>query len=144
MAITVQVSAKTVGARRPVFSGWRVPIPPGSDGGSMTLRDLITAIVHHEVEAFNSRQQERRLARLMTAGEIAAEAERGKVIPGERKAGEPAGAEDAASTALLAFEDGIYIVFIDDAQQTDLEQTVFVGEDTHIMFIRLVALSGGW
>jgi len=37
----------------------------------------------------------------------------------------------------------LYFVFIDDVQQTDLDATVYVGEGSRLMFVRLVALIGG-
>lgn len=52
------VTGRTLGSRTPLFAEWSIPIPPtwhdANDEGSggTTLRDVITAIVHAEVDAF--------------------------------------------------------------------------------------------
>jgi hypothetical protein len=52
--------------------------------------------------------------------------------------------EDAAvTTALQAFTDGLYFVFLDDVQQQDLDAEVLVRPESRLTFIRLVALPGG-
>lgn len=144
VTISISVGAKVVGQRQGVFDDWRVPIPPEGDGGRRTLRDLISVIVVNEVEAFRARQEERRLARVLSPAQIAEGAARGKIDAGASEVGVQAVADDAAvATALQAFEDGLYFVFIDDVQQTDLDATVFVGDGSRVMFVRLVALVGG-
>ncbi|MBK8021226.1 MAG: hypothetical protein IPK19_07265 [Chloroflexi bacterium] len=143
MTITLQVSAKSAGAKKPLFSGWRVPFPPQDGSGRTTLRDLITRIVLTEVQAFRERQEERRLERILTRVQIEQSAERGKVDPANHEDVSDVNEEDAVSVALVAFEDGLYFVFIDDEQAASLDQTVVVNDDTQVMFVRLVALAGG-
>ena len=63
---------------------------------------------------------------------------------GESEVGIQAVDEDqAVGTALQAFEDGMYLVVIDDVEQTHLDQQVYLTEDSRITFIRLTLLSGG-
>jgi hypothetical protein len=141
---SISVGAKVVGQRQRVFDDWRVPIPPERDGERRTLRELISLIVVHEVEAFRARQEERKLARVLSPAQIAEGAARGKVDAGASEVGvQEVNDEAAVATALQAFEDGLYFVFIDDVQQTDLDATVYVGEGSRLMFVRLVALIGG-
>ena len=141
---TLTVSAKVVGQKKPVFSDWHIPIPPQPDGSSpLRLRDIISLIVTKEVEAFKQRQEARKLAQIFTAQQIQAGAERGKIDMGEHDLQQDVNEDAAVATALQAFEDGLYYVFIDDVQQETLEQTVFVGENCKILFVRLVALAGG-
>jgi hypothetical protein len=143
-AATMTVEAKVVGQRKRAFSDWQIPLPPEARGGSpITLRDLITYIVIREVQAFRERQDERRLARILSADEIAQGATRGKIDMGERDLQQEVNENAAIAAALQAFEDGLYVVFVDDAQQERLDQTVVVGADSHLMFVRLVALAGG-
>jgi hypothetical protein len=140
----ITIAAKVVGQKKPVFTDWHIPLPPQQSGaGALTLRDLISLIVVNEVEAFRQRQEQRKLAQIFTAAQIQQGAERGKIDMGERDLGQTVDEAAATSTALQAFEDGLYFVFIDDVQQEDLNQTVFLGEDSHILFVRLVALAGG-
>ncbi len=51
--------------------------------------------------------------------------------------------EEAVATALQAFADGIYFVFLDDVQQEDLDAVVALQPESTLTFIRLTALAGG-
>jgi hypothetical protein len=57
MGIELTVEAKVVGKKQPLFTDWRVELPPldESRGDHLKLRDLITSIVIKEVEAFRLR-----------------------------------------------------------------------------------------
>jgi hypothetical protein len=140
----ILVEAKVLGQKFSIFSDYQIPIPPeSSDSGRMSLRELISLIVIKEVEAFRQRQEERRLLRVLSPEEIDAGAQRGKINLEEREAKQEVDDGGAVATALQAFEDGLYYVFLDGVQQEALEQTVFVAKDSKILFLRLVALSGG-
>ena len=146
---TIIVEGKLVGRRKPLFPDWRIPLPPArtETGSHLTLRDLIERIVREEVLAFTERQEQRRLARVLTASQIDQAAEAGKIDMGGREPDQHVDtdldAEQAVAVALQAFNDGLYYVFVDDAQQTDLAQEVYVRPDSRVTFIRLVALAGG-
>ena len=63
--------------------------------------------------------------------------------PGGRDLNQIVNVEDSIATALQAFEDGLYFVFIDDIQQTNLDAEVFPKTNSKIVFLRLTALTGG-
>ncbi len=69
---TITVASKVLGRSKPLFTDWHVPLPPSiSDGGEVfTLRILLTQIVLSEVEAFQTRQEQRRLINILTKAEI--------------------------------------------------------------------------
>jgi hypothetical protein len=140
------VSAKTVGQRKSHFTDWSVTLPPDASrgGGITTLRDLISTIVTAEVQAYNERQEQRRLPQVMSKAAISAGAARGKVDSGgmEQEV-QYANPDHAIGTALLAFEDGFYYVFIDEVQYHSLDSEVFVKTDSRVLFLRLVPLAGG-
>lgn len=143
-ATTVTIAAKVVGQKKPVFTDWRIPLPPDQDGSRpLTLRDLITLIVVKEVNDFQQRQEKLKLAQIVTKAQIEEGAARGKIDLGERDFNQQVDELSAVATALQAFEDGLYFVFIDDVQQEALDQSVFVNENSTILFVRLVALAGG-
>ena len=48
----------------------------------------------------------------------------------------------AVGTALIGFEDGLYLVVIDGREHRDLDEQVVLGPDTTVTFLRLVMLSG--
>lgn len=145
MSIVFMVEGKVVGQKRPLFSDWRVELPPIDEdhGDRLKLRDLITSIVAREVEAFKDRQAERRLARVMSRQRIEQGVDLGKVDPGEHDLAQSITTEDAIAVALQAFEDGLYFVFIDEAQQTQLDSEVFLKNNSKVVFLRLTALAGG-
>ena len=138
------ISARVVGRRKPLVPDWQVPWPPdeAGDGEALTLRELITRIVHEEVRAFEQRQQERKLVRILTEKEINAGLEKGRVNSGGRDLHQEVDADQAIATALQAFEDGIYLVFLDDEEQRELDRQVYLQPDSKLTFVRLVLLAG--
>lgn len=141
----VTVEAKVVGQKKPLFTGWRIPIQDRDGSAPITLRDLITAIVLKEVEAFKQRQEQRKLEQIFSAEQIQQRAERGRIDMGGREDFAPQEVDEQAAvgTALQAFEDGLYYVFLDDIQQESLDRQVFIGDESRMLFIRLIALAGG-
>jgi hypothetical protein len=145
MSVNILVDGKAIGQKRPLFTDWHVELPPVDErnGGRLKLRDLIRYIVDKEVDAFKNRQEERKLARIMSRQDIAQGVERGKVDPGERDLEQSVDNEEAVAIALKAFEDGLYFVFIDEVQQTNLDSEVFLKTNSKVVFLRLTALVGG-
>jgi len=145
MTTNIVIEGKVMGQKRPVFKDWRLALPPVWERGGdrLRLRDLITRVVLEEVSAFQQRQAERRLAQIMNRAAIEAGAAKGKVDPGERDLVQVVQPEEAVAAALLAFEDGLYFVFIDGVQQIHLDSEIYLKAESKVSFIRLVALAGG-
>jgi hypothetical protein len=108
-----------------------------------TLRDLIICVVKAEVQAFQGRQAEQRLQKILTKPEIEVGLMQGKVTLGDRNLDQTVNLEAAIDTAMMGFIDGLYYVFLDDVQQEDLDQTVHLQSESRLTFLRLVALVGG-
>ena len=141
------ISGRSVGSRKPLFADWSIPLPPGVDGegegdGGITLRDVIERVVRAEVDAFKSRQEARRLDRVMTREQIERAAEKGKIDPAGKDFQQDVDPEEAVGVALQAFEDGLYLVIIDGVEHRDLDAQVFLSPDSRIVFVRLVFLAG--
>jgi len=51
---------------------------------------------------------------------------------------------DALKTALQAFEDGLYFVFIDRVKIEKLDDKIDLNEKSELMLLRLTALVGGY
>lgn len=145
MPVMVAVEGKVLGRRRPLFTDWSVPLPPESSGGDwpFTLRDLIMCVVRCEVEAFDLRQSEQRLQKVLGRAEIESGLAAGKVTMGDRDFNQPVDLHTAIDTAIMGFIDGLYYVFLDDIQQENLEAEVYLQPDSRLTFLRLVALVGG-
>lgn len=145
MSGTITVEAKVLGQKKPVFSDWSIPIPPAAtnSSGRLTLRDLITWTVGEEIAAFRERQERRRLENVLSRAEIDRGVERGKIDMGGSDLQQEVNTESAIVTALQAFEDGVYFVFVDEQQIMGLDDAIYLRPDSHVMFLRLVALVGG-
>ena len=142
--IIIKVEAKVVGQKRTLFSDYPISLQNSEDGHSrMKLRELIAAVVTHEVQAFRERQEERKLALILSPEQIEQGAVRGKIDLGERVLQQTVIESDAIKTALQAFEDGLYYVFLNDTQLEVLDEDVIVSHDSRLLFVRLVALAGG-
>ena len=140
---TITISGKALGRKKPLFADWSIPFPPEwGDGDHLTLRELITRIVLDEVTAFKERQEQRRLAQVLSVAEIEESMESGKVDSGGRKLGQDVEEETAVATALQAFEDGLYLVVIDGEEHRDLDAQVYLRPDSRVTFVRLVFLAG--
>ncbi|MGD1867836.1 MAG: hypothetical protein ACFB0D_25065 [Phormidesmis sp.] len=139
------VEGKVIGRRRPLFTDWAVPLPPveASGSSSLTLRDLIIAVVRAEVSDFQTRQVEARLQKILSAADIAQGLTQGKVTMGDQDLAQFVDVDAAIDVAILGFIDGLYYVFLDEVQQENLDAPVYLKPDSKLMFLRLVALVGG-
>lgn len=138
------VSGKALGRKKPLFADFSVPFPPDlGDGGALTLRDLISRVVRHEVDAFHQRQEDRKLLHALTAKQIEQGASKGKIDLGGRDLNQKVDVEQAIAVALEAFEDGLYLVVVDDQEQRSLDSQVFLKPDSRLTFLRLTMLAGG-
>jgi hypothetical protein len=139
------ITGKVVGRKKPLFADWSVPFPPDlrERGEGLTLRDLITRIVHTEVDAFRQRQEDHHLVRALTGGDIEKGVIKGKVDMGGRDLKQEVNADAAVAAALQAFEDGLYLVVVDEQEQRELDRQVYVKPDSRITFVRLAMLAGG-
>ena len=143
-ALTLTVEARVLGQSRAKTAPWHVSLASRvAPGGTLSLRDLLVAIVTQEVEAYRERREQRRLTAVLAPEEIARAAERGKVDMGGHDLGQPVSAADAISAALQAFEDRLYYVFLDGQQLLSLGEDITVRQGSHLLFVRLVALIGG-
>ncbi len=141
----VRVHGKSLGRKKPLFADWSFPLPPEwSDAGGITLRMLIERIVRRQVEAFQQRQEDATVLRALTSRQIDAAAETGRITMGESEVGRQAiDVDSAIGNAFQAFEDGIYLVVLDDVEQKVLDREIHLNDDSRVTFIRLTLLAGG-
>lgn len=136
----MRIEAKIAGRRRELFAPveleWFV-------AKELTLGELLDAVIRAEVRAFADRKRRQRLDRVLTAAEISAGADRGKVDPAGRDADVTVDESDAVDTALEAFGDGLFFVFVDGRQVETLEATLRVVPTSTLLFVRLTPLAGG-
>lgn len=142
---SLTIRGKALGSRKPLFADWSIPFPPEwRDEGGLTLRDLIARVVRSEVQAFRQRQEDRQVFRALTARQIAAGAEKGKITSGGSEVPvQPVDEEEAVATACQAFEDGLFLVVIDGEEEREIDREIHLRPDSQIAFVRLTLLAGG-
>src|SRR5260370_10188441 len=116
------ISGKALGRKKPLFADWSIPLPPEMHGEGVVLRDVISRIVRAEVAAFKERQAERQFLRVLTARQIQAGADKGKIeLGGTEVPPQPLDEASAVPVALQAFEDGLSLVVIDEPEKPNLD-----------------------
>jgi hypothetical protein len=127
-----------------LLPSWQLPSPPdiGPRREPLTLRQLITRVVREEIDAFERRRADRRFVRILSEQQLSEGALRGRIDPAAHDRVQLADPQQAVSTALVGFEDGLYLVVIDGREHRDLDEQIVLGPDTTVTFLRLVMLSG--
>jgi hypothetical protein len=141
MSASITVEVRAVGGRRPLFPDFSFDLEDA--GNETTLRQLIARVVLSEVEAFRNRQESRRLMQVLTQVDIAQGLMKGKVVSGGSDFEQSVDKEAAIANAIQAFEDGVYYIFVDDHQKTELDASFRLGANSRLTFLRLVPLAGG-
>ncbi|KQN96282.1 hypothetical protein [Paenibacillus sp. Leaf72] len=107
-----------------------------------TLKALITDLITVNVQKFNQKETDVPLVPYLTQSDVELQAETGKVGFGSIYNEQRASLDEALCTALLAFEDGLYKVFIngDEVEQMDSPLNIQDGDD--LALIRFTMLAG--
>ncbi len=136
-SVSVIVETKVVGTKD--TESLHVPIP--ADIGS--LRDLLAALVRHELASYERRRAVSKALRVLTPADLARGVETGAYGREARAVTAPPPEAQAIERAVEAFTDGLFFVFIDDVQVEELDGAVAVRPDSTLRLVRLVALAGG-
>lgn len=139
---TITLEGKVVG-QRAAFE--RVSL--ALEGTPDTLAALIETLVRAEVAAFNARQADAAREHVLSEGALARGALVGRIVSGGPRSDDAdlrrADPDEAVHVARRAFEDGLYFVFVDDAQVHALTDPVRLRPDSTVLLLRLTALAGG-
>jgi hypothetical protein len=133
------ISGKVLGKNQNLFTTWQMSLP----GQTLTLQELLTQIVQSEIQAFQTRQSQQRLTKVLGLIEIEAGVAQGKITSGGSDLDQSVNEQQAIDNALQSFQDGFYLVFIDDQQQEDLADLVDLQANSELLFLRLTPLVGG-
>ena len=136
MKVFIQV--KNAGKRRPALEKREYEIPDGF----VALRELINAVVDMEVAAYNSKGIDAAVTRFLTEAEMQDVARRGKIGFGRIYSDKKADGKNARETALQAFEDGLFRVFVNESERAALDEAADISEGDTLTFIRFAFLSG--
>ena len=108
-----------------------------------TLREMITGIVYDSVQSFKDRQSEQNLIPYLTELVIGASASSGKVGFGMINDDRQPDVYQAIETALLAFSDGLYRVFVNEEEVNQLDAPLVLSDGDEVIFMRFTMLAGG-
>lgn len=138
MAFTIYVRMKKPGIRR----SRELPLVPFVlDKRPENVRELLLELTALGVKDFNERRDTENILAFLTRDEIEEQAKRGKISFGSH-GGEDADLKKAAANTIQCFEDGIYRVFADEEELTNLEDKIPWKEGMIFTLIRLTMLSG--
>lgn len=105
------------------------------------VRHLITKLVNESVRDFHGREARDR-SRILTPDELAKGLAIGK-FGSPREELQAVDVDEAVDQALQAFEDGLYLLFVDQIEKRELDERVALLPATNVTIIRLTALAGG-
>lgn len=134
----MNIEVKMLGRRQP-FLRRSMALP----GGRLTLSELIAALVRQELSAYNERQSEVGLLRVLTEDEMSVGKGAGKIAASPQERSGTVSEDKAIQTAITAFGDGLYHVFIDDKRAKELNEELHLHEESTLLLLRLTALVGG-
>jgi hypothetical protein len=114
-------------------------------GAALTLSDLLKHIVRNELAEYKQRQSAGMTLRVLTEAAIDEGQSIGAIKSGppDAKPKPPPSLKRAHATATQAFADGLFYVFVDNAQIMQLDEKLVLRDGGTILFLRLVALAGG-
>jgi len=104
----------------------------------VSVADIISERVRHEVENYNARTAESNFIGLIQPTESEIELNGYKL-----KKGRQVDATKQIEVALREFESCAYFILVDDLQVKDLDDEVALCADTKVTFIKLTPLVGG-
>ena len=134
----IYISIKQAGKRKDYITKKELvlsKVPP-------TLRELISEIVQTNAVEYNSKAGEPWIMNYLSSEEIENQVETSKVGFGDRQNNQQADVTKAIITALLAFQDGLYRVFIGDNEVSELDGMLSLKEGDVLTFIRFTMLAG--
>jgi hypothetical protein len=126
------IKAKQLGRKRDIID--KLVLEIEDIGLQPTVGQLISAVVRQQVSVFNSGKSILPLLDSQT----------GKVTFGSVYNDAKADVSGAIENALLAFKDGIFVLFADEQEYTNPEQVIHLQDNTIITFIRLTFLAGSY
>ncbi|WP_026567055.1 hypothetical protein [Bacillus sp. UNC41MFS5] len=107
-----------------------------------TLRQLLTGLVTTQVQEFNAKISKAILVRFITNDDIQQLVYTGKVGFGTKYNEQPTVCHHAVMTAIRAYEDGLFRVYMNEQELSDLDGSLEIKEGDQLTFIKLTMLAG--
>ena len=136
MYITVIV--KQLGKKRNKIDGEKFFLENKPDTVEMLIRESVRTCV----TAYNERVRNGENAKPLSAEDIESMSEIGKIAFGINYGEKEADEQSAIDTAIQAYEDGLFRIFIGDEDAGELSSTVDISDGERVTFIKLTMLTG--
>lgn len=107
-----------------------------------TLRELIVEFVRMNVQQFNHKEPEVPLLNYLTKSDVELQSMTGKIGFQTKYNENQTDPDEAVETAIQAFQDGLYRVFIHEDELEELDHPITIQDGDEITFIRLTMLAG--
>lgn len=117
-------------------------IPLTLEATPKNLQELLVGCVKNQVEAFNKKRVEVNVVGFLSPTEIQDQAQSGKVDFGDLANKDLAVEHKAIDNVLLAFKDGLFVVFVDGDEVTSLDTPLQLTKESVVAFIRMTFLVG--
>ena len=134
----ITVTVKQLGKKRSKIDGEKFPLENKPD----TVEGLIREAVRTCVSAYNERVRKGDGAEPLSAEDIENMSEVGKIAFGINYGEKEADEQSAVQTALQAYKDGLFRIFIGDNEAGELSSGVDISEGERVTFIKLTMLTG--
>lgn len=114
------------------------------DTDPATVAELLEAVVRHEVREFAERKSAAAMLQVLTERQLNEGAEAGRIVFGDQEP-DPRrpDVEQAIEVAKLAFQDGLFFLFVNEQQKEYLADRLSWDGGREVMFLRLTPLVGG-
>ncbi|MDQ4074903.1 MAG: hypothetical protein M3220_01515 [Chloroflexota bacterium] len=133
MPATLTVRDETTFRHASPSAVWTLAVPTER----VTVQELIRARVYQEVADYNALQPD--YFRGLVQPTDAERTLNGFKLPKGRQVD----AEEQFYQALLSFQSNGFILLVDDRQVDDLDETIEIGPNTSVTFLKLIPLVGG-
>lgn len=107
-----------------------------------TTTEFISELVSINVRSYNELMEEAPIVNFLTKQDIEEKGHIGKVGFDAQYNEQKADVHEAIQTALQAFEDGLFKVFINDIEQSIEDPSLSIKDGDQIVFIKLTMLAG--
>ena len=140
--MNLQIKVKQPGRKHPLLDKKIITVE--GLNSQTNLQTLIEAIVHQQVVEYNSKSPEKNILPFLSQSQIEEQGVAGKVSFGSIYNENKADVEQAKKNALQAYEDGIFVVFVNDEEIKQLNSIITLPANSVIIFIRLTFLAGSY
>ncbi|MCS4303878.1 hypothetical protein [Chryseobacterium sp. BIGb0232] len=143
--MNIKVTVKQLGRKHPVLSEQKIEI--AYEDSVISLKNLLKLIVQQQVEEFNAQSfelEDEDSTKIPTDNYLNILTDTGKVGFGSIYNLKKADVQKAQDNAIQAFEDGMFAIFYNDEQFSDLGQTIDLSLQHTFTFIRLTFLAGSY